>query len=98
MKKVMFIPSHLPQSEMFRSVADELLKLNEKIRIQVVDIHPQHQGITAFGDLAKQFTIVKMLYKYSYVGLGGNINISSRFFQYINLAKKNYSSIIIHML
>lgn len=89
MKKIMFIPVHVPQSEMFRPVADELLKIENNLLIQIVDIHPQHQGITAFNGSDDSFQIIQMVYNWQYVLLSDNINIISRLLHYSNLKKKS---------
>lgn len=84
----MFIPTHFPQSEMFRPIADELLNIKNDVLIQVIDIHPQHQGIIAFNGSDDRFKIIRMLHNYEYVFLFDNINIISRLVHYSNLKKR----------
>ena len=84
----MFIPVHVPQSEMFKAIADELLKLNSSILIQIIDISPQHHGIAVFRDLAGRYKVIEMLYNYRYVELSNNTDIISRLIHYSNLKKK----------
>lgn len=88
MKKVMFIPTHAPQSEMFRSVVDVLLRANRDILIQVVDLHPQHQGIIAFRKESNHFQIIEMKHNLGYVLPMEKIGVVSRLLYYFTLESK----------